>query len=228
MMPQISRGGGGGSLSSATPQAIGTAAAGSAVGGSHADHVHAGDHTALASIGTNTHAQIDTHIATTAAHGATGAVVGTTGAQTLYSKTLDNPTVTTLLTVTSAKVRLDDGFILGWGGTHNGVVGSNAAGTVSLWANNAERVKVDASGNLIITTDGGNIEFGTSTGTMIGSTASQKFAFWGKSPIVQPTTAIVGAAFVAGSGTAVNDASTFGGYTLKQLAAIIINMGLAA
>lgn len=36
---------------------------------------------------------LDGHTAATAAHGATGAVVGTTGAQTLSSKTLSNPTI---------------------------------------------------------------------------------------------------------------------------------------
>lgn len=81
---------------------------------SNAAHAHANAagggtvaHTALTSIGSNTHAQIDTalstavtndataaaHIAATAAHGATGAVVGTTNSQTLTSKTLTTPTI---------------------------------------------------------------------------------------------------------------------------------------
>ena len=51
-------------------------------------------HTSLSDIGTNAHSAIDTHIAATAAHGATGAVVGTTNTQTLTGKTLTEPVLT--------------------------------------------------------------------------------------------------------------------------------------
>lgn len=68
------------------PAAIGSVADGTSVYAARRDHVHAGAHTALTSIGTNTHAQIDTHIAATAAHGISGAVVGTTDTQTLSGK----------------------------------------------------------------------------------------------------------------------------------------------
>jgi hypothetical protein len=45
---------------------------------------------------------------------------------------------------------------------------------------------------------------------------------------LQPTIGIAGAAFVANSGTAINDASTFDGYTVGQLAAAIRSLGIAA
>lgn len=45
-------------------------------------------HTVLQDIGTNTHAQIDSHIAATSAHGVTGNLVGTSDSQTLTNKSI--------------------------------------------------------------------------------------------------------------------------------------------
>ena len=75
---------------------------------------------------------------------------------------------------------------------------------------------------------GRDIYFDTATGTKIGAATNQKLAFWNKTPIVQPTTGVAAATFVANSGTAVNDASTFGGYTIRQVVQALQNIGLLA
>jgi hypothetical protein len=85
------------------------------------------------------------------------------------------------------------------------------------------------SSTLITVANGINLVFNTATGTRIGTATSQKLAFWNKTPIVQPTNAIAEVAFVENAGgTAVNVDSTFGGYTLQQIAQALINVGLLA
>lgn len=75
--------------------------------------------------------------------------------------------------------------------------------------------------------EGDNIVLGTSTGTQIGTAASQMLGFYGATPIIQPTTGVGEAAFVENlGGTAVNDDSTFGGYTLQQIAQALQSLGL--
>jgi hypothetical protein len=76
--------------------------------------------------------------------------------------------------------------------------------------------------------DGYNLAFGTTTGMKLGTATSQKLGVWNATPIVQPTTGVAAATFTANAGTAVNDASTFDGYTLNQVVKALRNIGLLA
>lgn len=68
--------------------------------------------------------------------------------------------------------------------------------------------------------------FNTTTGSKFGTSTSQKIGFYNVTPIVQPTTSVATAAFVQGTGTAVNDNSTFGGYKIGQIVQALENLGL--
>jgi len=52
-----------------------------------------------------------------------------------------------------------------------------------------------------------------------------RMGFYGATPIVRPTTADAAAAFVAGAGVAVQDVSTFDGYTLAQVVSALRRLG---
>jgi hypothetical protein len=108
-------------------------------------------------------------------------------------------------------------------------IGSGAVTTRPLMEfRNLSTMIIQFNATTLTLADAYNITVNATTGTKIGTGTGQKLALWNKTPIVQPTTGITGATFVANSGTAVNDASTFGGYTVKQLAAAMINFGLLA
>lgn len=124
------------------------------------------------------------------------------------------------------------GLQMGYAGV-NYVVASGASGYLSLGtASNNSMLQLQTSGinanasfNL---GEGVNFAAGTTTGTKIGTSTSQKIGLWNATPIVQPTTSIAAATFVANSGTAVNDASTFDGYTIKQIVKALRNIGALA
>lgn len=119
--------------------------------------------------------------------------------------------------------------------------------------NSAERMRLTAGGNFLVGTSTdlgfkfyvagttafqGNVDFrenvvtnmifGTVTGSKIGTATTQKLAFWNKTPIVQPTTAIASATRVAILGSALMDTDTFDGYTMQQVVRALVNTGILA
>jgi len=108
----------------------------------------------------------------------------------------------------------------------------NASSSLRLQIAAADIIQLSSSTATMVQgitiSDAKNIVLNTTTGTKIGTGTTQKLAFWNKTPIVQPTTSITGATRVGGGGATITDTDTFGGYTLAQFAAIVINTGLAA
>jgi hypothetical protein len=84
------------------------------------------------------------------------------------------------------------------------------------------------SGTVFGIGEANDIAVGTTTGTKIGTATTQKLSFWNKSPVVQPTTAISAATFVASSGGSIHPTSTFDGYTIAQVVAALRSVGILA
>ena len=82
-------------------------------------------------------------------------------------------------------------------------------------------------GGDIVMLDGNTIVTGSVTGTKIGATGD-KLAFYGDTPVVQPDTSITGATVNHIGGASVGASDTFGGYTIAQIAAALIRLGLLA
>lgn len=113
--------------------------------------------------------------------------------------------------------------------TNEIVIGSNAtgAGSNTVVIGNTAILNTYLNGNINIS-DGNNIVLGDTTGTKIGTATSQKLAFYGDTPDVQPSTAIAGAPVIHVGGASVGASDTFGGYTIAQIAAALIRLGLLA
>jgi hypothetical protein len=79
-----------------------------------------------------------------------------------------------------------------------------------------------------------NFILSATTGTKIGTATTQKLGFWNATPVVQPNGTGETVGFTAGSGTAVNDASTFTGnvgataYRISDIVKALKNVGLLA
>lgn len=133
----------------------------------------------------------------------------------------------------------------GFDGTANVLSAAIIARATETWATTTNRGSsisflttpngsVTISTPLIVTStaltlaDAVNIAVNATTGTKIGTATTQKLGFWNVTPIVQPTTSYGAASFTANAGTAVNDASTFDGYTIKQVVSALRGTGLLA
>ena len=70
---------------------------------------------------------------------------------------------------------------------------------------------------------------GTLRGLRIGSAGTSLLAFWGATPIVQPTTAVASATVASpGGGNTIKTDDTFDGYTLAQIVKALRNIGALA
>lgn len=76
--------------------------------------------------------------------------------------------------------------------------------------------------------DAFNFAFGTTTGSKLATSSSQKIGVWNATPIVQPTTAIAAATFAANTSGILNDTATWDGYTMGQVVKALRNTGWLA
>jgi hypothetical protein len=112
-----------------------------------------------------------------------------------------------------------------------GVVG---AGDNTTTIGNSSCVSCFISGNVVpelgmTIPDGTNITFDDGTGTKIGTSAAEKFAFWNATPKVQPATGnITAAAYFHVNSNAIHINDTFGGYTLAQVVGALQQIGILA
>lgn len=115
------------------------------------------------------------------------------------------------------------------GGTNQGgiQIGTPGGGTGTLTLQAASGITLNCSLGISIT-DANNVILATTTGTKWGTATTQKQSWWNATPVIQQTTGITGAAMTANAGTAVNDASTFAGYTIGQVVAALRLYGLLA
>lgn len=93
---------------------------------------------------------------------------------------------------------------------------------------------VEFAAGVVTVSDSVNFLLNTTTGTKIGTGTTQKLGFWNATPIVQPSSTGETTGFTAGSGTGVNDDSTFTGnvgstaYRLSDIVKHLKNAGLIA
>lgn len=104
-----------------------------------------------------------------------------------------------------------------------------AQANLVLTSNNATTPRtLTLNGGNLIFDNNLNMIFSTSTGSRIGTAASQKLAFWNATPTTQPTTVGAAAAHTTGGGTTLTSTDTFDGYTIAQVVRALRTTGLLA
>lgn len=140
--------------------------------------------------------------------------IASTGTHPIFANMLINP-----ISITAGAGSLTNSATLYVNGAATG-----ATNNYSLWvASGLFRIGGDTTRD-----EGVNLIFGTTTGSKIGTSTSQKIAFWNKTPVIQPTTGITGAAFVANTSGIINGTATYGGYTGGQIVAALQLVGILA
>lgn len=89
-------------------------------------------------------------------------------------------------------------------------IGTTNSASLVLGAGGGVSITINSSQNVTLK-DGATIGVGTTTGTQIGTSASQKIGFFAATPVVQQNTTGTATGFTAGAGTTVTDQSTFTG-----------------
>jgi hypothetical protein len=89
------------------------------------------------------------------------------------------------------------------------------------------RMTLDTAG-LLTFADAVDMAFNTTTGTKIGTAATQKLGFWNATPVVQPATGGATSSFSVNTGTPVLEDSTWDGYTISVVIAALRGIGILA
>jgi hypothetical protein len=125
----------------------------------------------------------------------------------------------------SGSATVSNEIVIGKGSLGNGpnttTIGNSLCSDCFVFGN------IQPTGSVYIA-DGQNIVFDVTNGTKIGTSASQKLAFWGDTPDVQPTSSITGVTPVHGTGTSVKEDSKYNGYDLGQIVAALQRVGILA
>lgn len=152
----------------------------------------------------------------------------------LVSKNSRNQKTTNYQALSTIPVALPinlSGAILDLSTQVTGVLGVSNGGTGTTTSTGSGSVVLNTSPTIatsLIMADAANIVVNATTGTKIGTATTQKLSLWNVAPDVQPTNAIVAAAFVANTSGIVDDSATFGGYTMGQVVAALKRLGALA